>query len=260
MIDIYDGNNVMRRAMERHLLPMARPMTIRQRYEQMCAAQPGTQIWVWDGYQHNERRREVYPPYKMNREPAAEDIYAQIKLWKELLAMTPATQVTVQGWEADDVISTLARKFARRGISVRIHSNDMDYAQLLRLPNVTLVGVDTKGVEGRWVALYKALVGDKSDNIAGIPGFGPKRWLELQDHWPQIERAIVQGNVGGFDGIPFKPAVAAWLADASNIKLLQAMLFVTHFDDVPDDELEGGVKEGSINRLAANARMTEFFL
>jgi 5'-3' exonuclease len=256
MINLYDGNNVMRRAMEKHQLPMQRPLTLRLRYE----AAKASDIWVWDGYQHNERRRAVYPPYKMNREPTPENVYAQINLWKEILALSPSTQVTVHGWEADDVISTLARSFAKRGVPVAIHSNDMDYAQLTRLPNVTLVGVDTKGVDGRWVALYKALVGDKSDNIAGINGFGPKRWLELEDYWPQIERAIVQGAPAGFEGVPFKPAVAAWLRDDENIKLLQAMLYVTHFEDVPEDELEGGIIEGKPDPRAAHLRLSEFFL
>lgn len=260
MIDLYDGNNVMRRSIEKQMLPTARPMTLRQRYEAACAAPVGSQIWVWDGYQHNERRREIYPAYKMNREPAAENIYAQIKLFREILALSPTTQVTVNGWEADDVISTLARQFARRGVAVRIHSNDMDYAQLTNLPNVTLVGVDNKGVNGRWVALFKAMVGDKSDNIAGIPGFGPKRWTEMENSWPQIERAIVSGNPAGFVGLPFKPAILAWLQSDDNIKLLQSMLLVTHFYNVPDDELEGGISVGKLDRLAAHARMSEFFL
>jgi 5'-3' exonuclease len=260
MIDLYDGNNVMRRAMERGQLPQSTPMTLRQRYEATCNAPSGSQIWVWDGYRHNERRQEIYPRYKTNREPAAENIFAQIGLWKEVLALSPATQITVHGWEADDVISTLTRRFARRGIPTRIHSNDMDYAQLGHYPSVTLVGVDSKGVHGRWVALYKAMVGDTSDHIAGIPGFGPKRWLEMEDHWPQIERAIIQGTPEGFVGLPFKPAVIAWLASEENIKLLQAMLTVTHFHDVPDDELEGGIKEGKMDRLAAHARLSEFFL
>lgn len=260
MIELYDGNNVMRRSMERHQMPQARPMGIRQRYEATMAAPVGSQIWVWDGYKHNERRKAIYAGYKANREPAAEDIYAQIKLWKELLALSTATQIEVHGWEADDVISTLARKMSKAGTPVRINSNDMDYGQLEHLPNVTLVGVNTKGVPGRWVPLYKAMVGDASDNIDGIPGFGPKRWLEMAPHWAQIERAIVHGNPAGFVGLPFKPAVLTWLQSNDNIKLLQNMLTITYFEDVPDDELDGGIKVGQPNRLIAHARMTEFFL
>jgi hypothetical protein len=258
MIHLYDGNNVMRRAMENPMLGLRnlRPMSLRQRY---TMARP-TDIWVWDGYDHNERRRAIYPQYKANRTPPAEDIYSQIRLWKELLTYSPSAQVEVHGWEADDVISTMARQASQAGLQVTIHTNDMDYAQLEHLPGINLDGVDSKGVPGRWVALYKAMVGDPADNIAGIPGFGPKRWAELEEWWSQIERAIAHGHPGGFVGLPFKPAVAAWLAVPENVRALQDMLTITHFENVPDDEIEGGTKQGQYNPLAAHARMSEFFL
>jgi hypothetical protein len=256
MMNLYDGNNVMRRSMEKNTMIAAKPLSLRQRYE----ATRATDIWVWDGYQHNERRRDIYPLYKMNREPMAMDMFAQVKLWKEILTMSPATQIEVYGWEADDVIATMVRRFAARGVPVTVHSNDMDYAQLAHLPGVTLNGVNTKGIPARWVPLYKAMNGDSSDNIKGIPNFGHKRWEAMEDHWPQIERAIVAGDPAGFVGLPFKPGVLAWLQDEENVKLLQAMLTVTHFENVPDDELEGGIKEGQMNRMAAHQRMTEFFI
>ena len=259
MIHLYDANNVMRRAMEAGL-PGSERMSLRMRYESLMLEPPGSQIWVWDGYQHNERRRDIYPKYKLNRSPTPTDIFSQIKLWREVLKHSHATQIDVHGWEADDVISTMARRFVSMGIPVTIHTNDMDYGQMAHLPGVTLSGVNLKGVPGRWIALYKAMTGDKSDNIDGIPGFGPKRWLELEDHWPQIERAIVLGDPAGFVGLPFKPAVAGWLANADNIRLLQQMLTITHFENVPDDELEGGIIEGVPDRRAAHDRLAEFFL
>lgn len=259
MINLYDGNNVMLRAMEKPQLKRERPLSLRMRYEQTCSRPEGTEIWCWDGRNHNDRRREIYPPYKTNRTPMAEDRFAQINLWKDLLKLSPATQICVHGWEADDVISTLARRFAKTGIPVTIHSNDMDYGQL-GYPNVVLNGVDSKGVEPRWIALYKAMVGDKSDFIAGIPGFGPKTWADLADHWPQIERAIVQGTPAGFEGLPFKPSVRAWLTSQENIDLLRAMLTVTHFMDVPDDELDGGIIHGETNRAQAHDLLRKYFL
>lgn len=260
MIHLYDGLNVMRRATETAQLAKGQMISLRQRFEQTCAAPGGTEIWVWDGRNHNERRRDIYPKYKMNRTPPAEDIYAQINLWKDLLRLTPATQFNSPGWEADDVIATLARRFNKAGVPVTIHSNDMDYAQLTHLPYIFLDGVDTKGVPGRWVPLYKAMVGDKADFIDGIPGFGPGRWEEMKDYWPQIERAIVQGNPAGFAELPFKPAVLAWLQSQENVDLLQAMLTVTHFIEVPDDELEGGIVEGTMNRQAAHELLARYFL
>ena len=68
------------------------------------------------------------------------------------------------------------------------------------------------------------------------------------------------GDPAGFVGLPFKPAVLAWLQREENVKLLQAMLTVTHFENVPDDELDGGIKQGIYNPMAAHSRLSEFFL
>lgn len=257
MIDIYDGNNVMRRAMENGLAGFGPRMSLRQRYEASMAAVPGSQIWVWDGYKHNERRKAIYPQYKAGRKPTPEDIFSQIKLWRDVLKHSHATQIEVAGWEADDVIGTLVRRF-RGSIPVNVHTNDMDYGQVAHL--CTLKGVNMKGVPPRWIALYKAMNGDTSDRIDGIPGFGPKRWLEMEDHWPQIERAIAAGDPAGFVGLPFKPAVAAWLTNPDNVDLLQRMLQVTHFENVPDDEINGGIIEGKPDRQAAVDLLGRFFL
>jgi hypothetical protein len=255
MIDLYDGNNVMRRATEKRSMPGFVPMGFRQRYEFTMAKPVGSQIWVWDGKGHNKRRQDIYPLYKSNREPMGEDIFSQIRLWRKALAHSHAIQITVEGWEADDVIGTLVR---RRPHQCIVHTNDMDYGQVDDI--CTLNGVNLKGVPGRWVPLYKAMVGDSSDNIKGIPGFGHGRWEQLEDWWPQIERATRMGEPAGFIGVPFKPGVAAWLTDPENIKTLQAMLLVTHFQNVPDDEIFGGMTHGTPDRLAAHTLMSEFFL
>jgi len=258
MIDIYDGMNVMRRAYEKKgYMPGDVPMSMRVRYETTCAAQPGSQIWVWDGRDHNARRQEIYPRYKTNRTPMGEDVYSQVRLWREVLGHSHAVQIEVYGWEADDVIGTLVRRFGGRK-PVTVHTNDMDYGQIAHL--CTLKGVNMKGVPCERIALYKALCGDSSDFIAGIPGFGPGRWLEMQDHWDEIQRAIVAGEPEGFVDLPFKPKVKAWLADPENIKTLQAMLTVTHFMNVPEDELNGGITVGKVDLMAAHERMSEFFL
>jgi 5'-3' exonuclease len=259
-VQIYDGMNVMRRAYERKgYMPGEVPMSMRMRYEKTCAAAPGSQIWIWDGAQHNERRQAIYPRYKTNREPAGEDVYSQIRLWKEVLRYSHAVQITVHGWEADDVIGTLVRQIAARGgPKPEVFSNDMDYGQVAHL--CTLKGVNMKGVPCNRIALYKALVGDSSDFIAGVPGFGPGRWLEMEPHWDAIQRAIAAGHPEGFIDLPFKPKVKAWLADPENIKTLQAMLTVTHFMNVPDDELTGGITKGNLDFTKGHACLSEFFL
>jgi hypothetical protein len=258
MIHIYDGNNVMLRAMSKQLLPSEKPMSMRMRYHTTLAAPLHTQIWVWDGYDHNRRRKEIYPAYKANRTPMAEDMFAQIKLWRELLTLSPGIQIECKGWEADDVI----RQFAGRGTDVTIHTNDLDYAQLEEMPNVTLNGVrkPNSALTARWIPLYKATRGDPSDNISGIPGFGPKAWDNLGDHWAQFERAIVAGDPAGFVGLPVTKSVANWLLDPDNIAELQNMLLITHFHTVPDDELNAGITVGQTDIPQGEALLSRYFL
>lgn len=258
MIDIYDGMNVMRRTYERKsYMPGETPMSLRMRFEQTCAAAPGSQIWVWDGSQHNERRQAIYPQYKTNRTPMGADVFAQVRLWREVLTHSHAVQITVHGWEADDVIGTLVRRFGGKS-PVNVHTNDMDYGQIGHL--CTLKGVNMKGVPPQWVTLYKALVGDTSDNIDGVEGFGPGRWLEMKDHWPAIAAAIRCGDSAAFADMPFKPKVKAWMIDPANMAELQAMFTITHFMNVPDDELNGGISVGTVDLMKAHNRLTEFFL
>jgi len=258
VIHLYDGNNIMRRQFEAATWGAPKPMSLRMRYEQACVKPAGSEIWCWDGYLHNERRRDIYSPYKTNRTPTPENIFAQIQLFRDALKHSPVTQVEVSGWEADDVIGTLVRRLAARGVACTVHTNDMDYGQIAHL--CTLNGVNLKGVPPRWIALYKAMCGDTSDNIKGIPGFGPGRWGEMEPHWPAIEAGIRAGSKEGLLGLPFKPAVKAWLSSDENIDLLQAMLIVTHFQNVPDDELEGGIHHGVLDRPAAHALLGRFFL
>jgi 5'-3' exonuclease len=257
-IQIYDGQNVMRRAFERKAyMPGERPMSMRMRFEQTCAAAPGSQIWVWDGRDHNERRKDIYPQYKGNREPGSEDVFSQIRLWREVLKHSHAIQIEVHGWEADDVIGTLVRRIGGK-VPVEVFTNDMDYGQIGHL--CQLKGVNMKGVPCNRIALYKAMVGDTSDNIDGIPGFAGGRWLEMEPHWDQIQAAIVAGDPAGFADLPFKPKVKAWLTEQKNIDLLQQMFTITHMMNVPDDELNGGITVGVPNFTAADARLAEFFL
>ncbi len=259
MIHIYDGNNVRLRAMTKPSLPGQKRLSLRQEYER---TQVGTHIWVWDGARHNERRKAVYPGYKAKREPMAEDHFAQIKLFREVLTHSPALQYCVEEWEADDVVATLARKLAARGLQVTCHSNDMDYLQLEANPLIRINGVSegNRSVPPRWVPLYKALRGDNSDNISGVPGFGPKTWETTEAWWPDLEAGIKLGSAHAFAHIPLPSRVLAWLNEPGNLKTLQSMLLITHMYEVPDEALEKGAIPGKFNPQAAHELLNRYFL
>lgn len=252
MINIYDGFNVRMRAMTRPTFPGETRLSLRQEFERMFNG--GTHIWVWDGRGHNERRRKIFPPYKAQREPMAEDMFAQIRLFREILAHTPAIQITCEGWEADDVAGTLARIYANKGLSVVCHSNDLDWTQLETNPLICINGVQKRPAEPRWIPLYKALVGDPSDNIPGIAGFGPKTWNDLAAHWQTIEDAIRHN--GTFEGIPLPKRL-------QNLRVtedLQNALLITHIFNVPEDEINAGIQIGRPNRDAAELILGQYFL
>ena len=136
-------------------------------------------------------RHEMFPEYKAHRPPTPEDLKAQVQTLFRAVEASGYPLLQVAGVEADDVIGTLARDGARRGCAVVISTCDKDMTQLLG-DGVTIVDtmkneildaakVRAKfGVAAARVADFLALTGDKSDNIPGVPGVGPKtaaRWL-----------------------------------------------------------------------------------
>lgn len=136
-------------------------------------------------------RHETYAGYKGTRKPMAPELKQQVPLIKEVLTAMNIKVVEMAGFEADDVLGTIAKKSAAAGMEVSVISGDRDLLQLaeehikIRIPK-TKKGVTEvedylpKDVE----ALYgvtpqefiemKALMGDPSDNIPGAPGIGPK--------------------------------------------------------------------------------------
>lgn len=261
MIHIYDGNNVRMRAMTQVKAAGADPLSLRQVYEDMATpVNNDAHIWCWDGFNHNQRRKEIYPLYKAQREPVAEDMFAQIKLFKELLTYTPTLQIECEGWEGDDIVATVAREAARRGNKVTCYSNDLDYLQLERNPLIKIIGIGKKPCEPRWVCLFKALVGDPADNIKGVPGFGPGAWAALYDDLDQVEMALRHDNPKGLSGLPFSNKVFRWLQEPENFEQVRNMFTITHLFTVPDDELQKGLKQGTSDRTKAEDLLGRYFL
>lgn len=274
MIHIYDGNNVMLRDLDK----VGRErIGLRRRYE--MTFDNDMHIWVWDGANHNQRRRDIYPQYKMQRDPMAEDRFAQIGLFRELLDHSPATQVRCRGWEADDVIGQLVHKFVSHrkntrpdgmggesaNLQVTVHTNDLDYWQLMQYRGVTIDGIRMEGVpncEPHHIPLYKALVGDKSDNIDGIPGFGPKSWDALTPPDRKLLLRILEGDepVERIQDLPLKTRPRNLLLDKANRELAVRCMSITRFLHVPEDELEKGITVGTPNRDAARKLLREFLL
>ncbi|NLD09538.1 MAG: DNA polymerase I [Xanthomonadaceae bacterium] len=137
-------------------------------------------------------RSDLYPDYKAHRPPMPDDLREQIAPLYSIIDMLGYPRLIIDGIEADDVIATLAVRAKTEGIRTIIASSDKDLAQLVEDGVITMYDgmknemldretvFEKYGVYPELVRDYLSLMGDKADNIPGIPGVGPKtaaKWL-----------------------------------------------------------------------------------
>jgi DNA polymerase-1 len=156
------------------------------------------------------QREEMYPEYKATREKMPEELAASLPRIHELVEGFHDEAVAVEGYEADDVIGTLALKARDEGLEAVIVSGDKDLYQLVG-PGIHLLNPGRggpTGVESEWVdetnahekfgippeqiTDYLALVGDSSDNVPGAPGIGPKTAVKLLQEHGELEEILAR--------------------------------------------------------------------
>jgi DNA polymerase I len=143
-------------------------------------------------------RHDIYPEYKANRDAPPEDLVKQFPYFEPLVAAYNISSLRVPGFEADDIIGTLAQKGAKAGYSVVIVSGDKDMMQLVS-PKVQMLDTmknkwfGTKEVEEKFgvppekVIEVMGLMGDSSDHIPGVKGVGLKTATELIQKYGSID-------------------------------------------------------------------------
>lgn len=150
-------------------------------------------------------RHEAYEAYKATRETKEDELYAQIPITKQVLETVGIPSLEKDGYEADDLIGTLAKRGVEDGYHVRIVTGDRDALQLIR-PHVDVLtfkkGVSvTKlytekeveeeyGIPPERLIDWKAMKGDPSDNIRGISGIGDKGATELLQKFGTLDGVI----------------------------------------------------------------------
>ena len=160
-------------------------------------------------------RREIFAEYKANRPPTPEDIKISVPYVKRLLEAMCIPILEVPGFEADDVVGTLAHKGAERGYSVYMVTPDKDYSQLVDDNCVVYYPkgdeikiIDKAAIEEKYgfkdpvlVRDILALWGDASDNIPGVPGIGEKGAAKLVREWGTVENILANTDkIGGKTG------------------------------------------------------------
>ncbi len=146
-------------------------------------------------------RHEQYAEYKATRKETPDDLIAQFPLIFEILGAYGIPVYACKGYEADDIIGTLARQASQKNVETHIVTADKDMEQLID-PRVKVYNVRKdqtqdletlkreKGITPAQVRDILALMGDSVDNIPGVPGIGPKTALELVQKWGSLEGVL----------------------------------------------------------------------
>jgi len=144
-------------------------------------------------------RDEMFPAYKGTREKMPDDLRPQIERIRQMVDAFNIPRLEMDGYEADDVLGSVARIAAEQGLGVKIITGDRDLLQLVnKRTTVYLAGDDQNyikdedvvkklGVPPKQVVDYKALVGDKSDNIPGVAGVGEKTAIALLEKYKTLD-------------------------------------------------------------------------
>lgn len=152
-------------------------------------------------------RHKIFDAYKGTRKPMPEELHEQVPIIKDILKAMNIPVITMEGYEADDILGTLAKKNQKVGYNVVILSGDRDLLQLadehikIRLPKTIKGKTEIENyypqdVFDKYQATpsefidLKALMGDSSDNIPGVPGIGEKTAMAIISKYHSIEEAF----------------------------------------------------------------------
>ena len=212
-------------------------------------------------------REELYAEYKATREKMPQELRDSLPRIRELVEAFGDRVIAVEGWEADDVIGTLAARARAEGLEAVIVSGDKDFLQLVgdgvRLLNpgrggpqgVAAEWVDEQGATAKMgvaperVVDYLALVGDSSDNVPGAPGIGPKTARKLLESYGTLEEVLDRA-----EEIKAKRARESLIANREQILLSRELVTIR-----TDVALDTDIAELKVS-APDNARLRELFV
>lgn len=152
-------------------------------------------------------RHKMYEAYKGTRKPMPEELREQVPMIKEVLTAMNISIVELPGYEADDILGTLAVKGEQAGLEVSLVSGDRDLLQLasekikIRIPKTkrgtteiedyhTEDVIEKYGITPKQIIDLKGLMGDTADNIPGVPGIGEKTAVKILTQFQSVEGAL----------------------------------------------------------------------
>ena len=215
------------------------------------------------------KRTEIYRDYKSNRQSTPEDLVVQIPRIEEVLDAFNINRYKIDGYEADDVLGSLAKQLARENIEVIIVTGDKDLSQLVE-KNIT-VALLGKGTEGEKFGTLKTsddvvnylgvvpekipdlfgLIGDKSDGIPGVTKIGEKKALAIFSQYDSLEKIYENiDNLKNIDGIG--PSLIKNLINEKDIAFMSrelAKIFTNLDITVEEDGLQYGMDREKLYSL-----------
>ncbi len=162
---------------------------------------------------HPTKRHEMYAEYKGTRHGMPDELAAQMPIIKEVLSAMNIKVIELAGYEADDILGTLAKSVEKENVDVTLLTGDRDSFQLasdkitIRIPRTKNGKTETEnfdrnkildvyGIEPQELIEVKGLMGDKSDNIPGVPGVGEKTALNLIKEFHSIDTIYEKLELG----------------------------------------------------------------
>ena len=219
-------------------------------------------IVVWDAGASG--RKELYPEYKGDRPSRPDLLREQFPHFTPLVEAFGYMNVSAEGYEADDVIATLARRAREHGTEVMIVTGDRDTFQMVEDGvRVMATGrgitdtkvydrqavIDRYGIPPESIPDFYGLKGDTSDNIPGVPGIGDKTAAQLLQQFGDLESILA--NVDQISGAKRKENLVNHAEDARVSKQL-----ATSIRDVPVEEID---LDDLLSREPDRARLREVF-
>ncbi len=156
-------------------------------------------VFTLDSKEKETFRKNIFPEYKANRPEAPEDLKIQLPVAIDLIKQMGFEIIEIPGYESDDIIASIAKLAAKKGIKVKIISHDKDMYQLIDDDKIVIFDPIKKeeineekckekfGVYPKDFINFQALVGDSSDNIPGVKGVGIKTAAKLINEYKTLE-------------------------------------------------------------------------
>ena len=230
---------------------------------------PTKVVVAWDSKTSISKRRLLYPEYKAGRVKPGEDFYAQIPLLKELIKNLGWAFVEVDDFEADDIIGSLSLQADEAGDwETYIISSDLDMLQIVdsnthmwrilkgfsNIEQIDIPEIEEKyGIKKSQFLDLKALKGDASDNIPGVPGIGEKTAAKLLNEYGDLDG--IYNNIDKITGSTKTKLEAGKDSAYLSYKLAQIMFDVpVKLSDIPDfvfvkERVIDGLKKLQFNSL-----------